>query len=92
MAKKETAAPEQATVQEHKSPDYEHELVGLRLFKDNDKYKDDLTVIINGKAWQIKRGEDVTVPRYVANVIEQSFKQDLATAKLIEYESKNSRF
>lgn len=63
------------------------ELVPVRLFKDNDKYKDDVFVAVNGKSWQIKRGETVMLPRYVADVLEQSMKQDTQTANLIETES-----
>lgn len=63
------------------------DLTSIRLFKDNDKYKDDVFVAVNGKRWQIKRGVDVMVPRYVADVLEQSMKQDAATANMIERES-----
>lgn len=60
------------------------ELVPFEAFKDNDKYKDDLTVIVNGKIWRIKRGEEVMVPRYVYNVLKQSEKQDRAAANFAE--------
>lgn len=56
------------------------ELVAIELFLDNDKYKDDVIVSVNGKTWQIKRGVEVQVPRYVAEVIKNSQKQDRATA------------
>lgn len=62
-------------------------LVPIRLFKDNDKYKDDVFVAVNGRSFQIKRGETVQVPAYVAEVLEQSMAQDNATANLIERES-----
>lgn len=61
--------------------------VPIRLFKDNDKYKDDVFVAVNGRSFQIKRGETVQVPAYVAEVLEQSMAQDNATANLIERES-----
>lgn len=63
------------------------ELVPIRLFKDNERYKDDVFAAINGKSWQIKRGETVKVPKYVADVLEQSMKQDMATANMIEQKS-----
>lgn len=63
------------------------ELVPIRLFKDNDKYKDDVFVAVNGRSFQIKRGETVQVPSYVAEVLEQSMAQDNATANLIERET-----
>lgn len=66
---------------------YGEELVPVRLFKDNDKYKDDVFVAVNGERVQIKRGETVMVKRKFADVLEQSMKQDTATANLIERES-----
>ena len=62
-------------------------MVPIRLFKDNEKYKDDVFVAVNGRSFQIKRGETVMVPDYVATVLEQSMAQDMATANLIEEES-----
>lgn len=56
------------------------ELVEIELFYDGDKYKDDVTVGVNGKTWLIKRGERVTVPRFVAEVIKNSMEQDKASA------------
>ena len=64
-----------------------NDLVPIRLFKHNDKYKDDVFVAVNGRSFQIKRGETVQVPAYVAEVLEQSMAQDNATANLIERES-----
>lgn len=78
-AAKETAQPAAAAKAE--------DLVPIRLFKDNERYKDDVFVAVNGKSWQIKRGETVEVPRYIADVLEQSMKQDMATANMIERES-----
>lgn len=65
----------------------EDNLVPIRLFKDGDKYKDDVFVAVNGRSWQIRRGETVMVPDYVAEVLEESLAQDTATANLIERES-----
>lgn len=59
-------------------------LVTIKLFKDNDKYKDDVFVAVNGKTYQIVRGEEVQVPLNVAKVLERSMNQDLLTSKLIE--------
>lgn len=63
------------------------ELVPIRLFKDNDKYKDDVFVAVNGERVQIKRGETVHIKRKFADVLEQSMRQDTATAHMIERES-----
>lgn len=59
---------------------YMQEMVEIELFYDGDKYKDDVDVGINGKHWLIKRGERVKVPRYVAEVIANSEKQDKHSA------------
>jgi hypothetical protein len=63
------------------------QLVSIRLFKDNDKYKDDVFVAVNGERIQIKRGETVRIKKKFADVLEESMKQDMATANMIERES-----
>ncbi|HIV86148.1 MAG TPA: hypothetical protein H9900_04990 [Candidatus Monoglobus merdigallinarum] len=63
---------------------YYNEPVPIMLVKDNWKYKDDLTVTLNGTNYQIKRGVPVNVPRKVALVIERSHKQELEAEKYIE--------
>lgn len=59
------------------------ELVSIRLFKDNDRYKDDVFVAVNGEACLIKRGETVSIKRKFADVLEQSMAQDSKTAELM---------
>lgn len=76
-----------AQAQAETAPKDPEDLVPTRLFKDGDKYKDDVFVAVNGRAYQIKRGVTVQVPAYVAAVLEQSAEQDNATANLIEQES-----
>ena len=56
------------------------ERVTIELFRDNDKYRDDLIVGVNGKYYQIQRGIPVSVPRSVAEVIANSKAQDSAAA------------
>lgn len=63
---------------------YYNELVSIMLFKDNDKYKDDVFVAHNGRTYQIKRGVEVKVPRKVALILERSKEQDMQTANLIQ--------
>ena len=58
--------------------------VVIKLFKDNHRYKDDLVVGVNGKFWQIKRGVEVEVPDYVAEVIENSLAQQQIAAMLCD--------
>lgn len=66
---------------------YMEEKVPVQLFKDNDKYKDDVLVCVNGERLLIKRGVKVEIPRKFALVLEQSANQDTATANLIESKS-----
>lgn len=53
--------------------------VRIKLFKDNDKYRDDVFVSVNGENYQIKRGVEVEVPEYIAEVLANSQKQDEST-------------
>lgn len=61
----------------------EPKMVRIRLFKDGERYKDDLPVILNGKCWMVKRGVAVEVPEAVAEIIEQQMEQDTNTAEMI---------
>lgn len=79
-----TEAKEKAEETKADTAKDEEQLVPVFLFKDNNKYKDDVFVAINGRRWLIKRGETVMVPAYVAEVLQQSMKQDMATADLID--------
>lgn len=60
------------------------EMVKVKLFKDNDKYKDPLYVSVNGNRFIVPRGVEVEIPDYVAEVIERSMAQDEQTALTIE--------
>lgn len=62
----------------------QEKMVSVRLFKDNDKYKGDVFVAVNGRPFQIKRGERVEVPECIAEVLDNSADQDEKTARLIE--------
>lgn len=83
-AEKEAKIHPVETEEDRKERAYYEEKVVVNLFLDNDKYKDDVIVAVNGKAWQIQRGVDVEVPRYVAEVLNSSMKQDRATALRIK--------
>lgn len=69
---------------------YWNELVDVKLFKDNNKYKDDVFVAVNGENCVIKRGERVKIKRKFANVLDMSDMQDYETSLLIE--KKQSEF
>lgn len=66
---------------------YWDELVEVKLFKDNNKYKDDVFVSVNGENCVIKRGERVMVKRKFADVLDKSDMQDYETSLLIEKKS-----
>ena len=66
---------------------YLNEYVSVKLFRDNDKYKEPVYVAVNGKNCVIKRGEWVKVKRKFALVLDQSEIQDLRTAEMIASES-----
>ena len=66
---------------------YWNELVEIELFKDNNKYKDDVFVAVNGENCLIKRGERVKIKRKFAKVLEDSKISDFKTSELIEQKS-----
>lgn len=60
------------------------EMVSIRLFSDNGRYKGDLFVSVNGVNYQIKRGVTVQVPPEVAELIQHSEEQDAQSAARME--------
>lgn len=66
---------------------YWNELVEVRLFKDNSKYKDDVFVSVGDDNCVIKRGEKVMIKRKFAAELDQSDLQDYETSLLIEQKS-----
>ena len=79
----ERPLPEVVVAQTAEQKAFLEELVPVKLFKDKDKYKDDVTVIVNGKTWLIQRGVQVMVPRMVAMALDASDKQESETSDLI---------
>ena len=67
---------------------YLNEYISVKLFKDNDKYQDDVYVAINGKNCVIRRGVWTRIRRKFSLLLDQSEIQDLRTAEMIENESK----
>lgn len=63
---------------------YLNEPVTIKLFKDNGKYRDDVFVCVNDKSYLIKRGEEVTVPRFIEQVLKNSLTQDEYVASMVE--------
>ena len=85
---KQAAAQAAAEAQAEARVEAGEELVSVRLFKDNDKYKGDVFVAVNGQSVLIRRGERVAIKKKFAEVLEQSLDQDQRTAGLIERESR----
>lgn len=54
---------------------YNNELVSVKLFKDNDKYKDDVFVAVNGVGMIVPRGIEVKIPRKYAEALYNSQQQ-----------------
>lgn len=67
---------EDAKTQEKAYEEYYNEKVPTMLIKDNAKYKDDVTVTVNGVNYQIRRGVQLMVPRKVALVLERAKEQE----------------
>ena len=67
---------------------YLNEYISVKLFKDNEKYKDDVYVAVNGQNCIIKRGEWVKIKRKFALVLDASEIQDMKTAEHLEREQK----
>ena len=71
--------------------DYLNEYISVKLFRDNDRYKDDVYVAVNGHNCVIKRGEWVKIKRKFALVLDQSEIQDMQTAEMLEAEQARFR-
>lgn len=65
-------------------PKNDQNKVALKLFYDGYKYVDDVTVIVNGKTYIIKRGVEVTVPKGVKYAIEDSARQERLAQRYID--------
>ena len=63
---------------------YYKEQVPVMLIKDNAKYKDDVTVTVNGVNYQIQRGVQVMVPRCVALALERARKQEMDAREFMD--------
>ena len=70
---------------------YLEEYVAVKLFRDNDRYKDDVYVAVNGHNCIIRRGEWVRIKRKFALVLDQSEIQDMQTAEMLEAEQNRFR-
>ncbi len=81
-------AEERSKAQAKEYENYLNEYISVKLFKDNDRYKDDVYVAVNGQNCIIKRGEWVKVKRKFALVLDASEIQDMRTAEYLEREQR----
>ena len=65
----------------------ENSLVEIELFRDNKDYKDNVFVAVNGESCVIARGKKVKIKKKFADVIENSMRQDIKTARLMDNKS-----
>ncbi len=70
---------------------YLNEYVAVKLFRDNDRYRDDVYVAVNGQNCVIRRGEWVKIKRKFALVLDASEIQDMKTAAMLEAEQDRFR-
>ncbi len=78
------AAKNNGKIKAEKIEAFYNELVPVMLIKDNVKYKDDVTVTVNGTNYQLQRGVQIMVPRCVALVLERSRMQELEAQAYME--------
>ncbi len=70
-AKTNTKANEKFNIKE-----YYNEYITVKLFKDNNKYKDDVFVAVNGVGMIVPRGIEVKIPRKYAEALFNSEQQN----------------
>lgn len=71
-----------------KEKEYYNEYVEIELFKDNGKYKDDVTVAVNGETCLVQRGKKVKIKRKFAQALEDSRVQDIKTSDFISLQAR----
>ncbi|MFI3169802.1 MAG: hypothetical protein R3Y06_07655 [Faecalibacterium sp.] len=88
---KQSKAAKASTSEESAAKPTKRAPVRIKLFKDNDRYKSDVFVSVNGRNYQIRRGVEMEVPAEVAEVLEHSQTQDEITARRIEQASEQAK-
>lgn len=73
-----------ATVKKTQKATPEKTFVEIELFRDNKDYKDNVFVAVNGESCVIVRGKKVKIEKKFADVIENSMRQDIKTARLMD--------
>lgn len=70
---------------------YNEEMVTIKLFKGQGRYAEDVFVSRNGYAYIIKRGEEVIVPKGIAQILENMEEMDNLAAKRKEEAAKSAK-
>ena len=65
----------------------ENTLVEIEFFRDSKDYRDNVFVAVNGESCVIARGKKVKIKKKFADVIAQSMRQDIKTARLMDSKS-----
>lgn len=66
------------------------QMVEIFLMKDNERYKNDLFVCVNGVGIMVPRGENVKIKKKYADVIKRSLEESNAASSFVtNLESKN---
>ena len=81
---KEAAKAAEEVMRGMSAKDIDDGMVSFYAFKDDDKYKDDIVVGLNGRIYRIQRGKHVRIPKAVYQIIRRSMAQDAATAEMLE--------
>lgn len=68
--------------EEQTQEEFLEERVPVMLYKDGDRYKDDVTIAVNGDKIQIQRGKQVWIKRKHAMVLESQYRQQMLAADL----------
>ena len=76
MASKTNTTAEKTMETEFDVKKYYDELVCVKLFKDNNRYKDDVFVSVNGVGMIVPRGVEVKIPRKYAEALWNSEQQN----------------
>ncbi len=75
MSEKATAKPKKTAKKAVDIKSQYNELVTVKLFKDNGRYKDDVFVAVNGVGMLVPRGIEVKIPKKYAEALRNSEKQ-----------------
>lgn len=62
--------------------EYLEERVPVMLYKDGDKYKDDVVLAINGEKILIQRGVTVYIKRKYMHILENQYRQQMIAADM----------